>query len=414
MTSETKGFSARKVCVLGLGYIGLPTAAILASRGHTVVGVDINQLTVDIINGGRIHIVEPELDLLVKTAVESGRLTAQLEPAAADVFMICVPTPVDHETHEPVLDYVRHAAKSVLPVVAKGNVVILESTSPPGTTEEIVGEVLREGGFTPGEDVCLAYCPERVLPGSILREVVENDRIIGGITPQCARVAGEFYGSFVQGDILLTNARTAETVKLVENASRDVQIAFANEISLLANRIGVDAWEVIRLANHHPRVNILQPGPGVGGHCIAVDPWFLVHTAPDVTSLMRTARERNDSMPTETARRIIAVARERTAKTIALLGMSYKADIDDCRESPSMGIYNVLQQEAPDLKVIACEPHVARMDSVPLRTLDECVAEADVLALLVAHREFKLYDWSTLPPGKTLLDFKGVVKPSRT
>lgn len=403
-------FTARSVCVLGLGYIGLPTAAILASRGHMVRGVDINPATVDIINSGRIHIVEPELDLLVKTAVDSGRLSASLKPSPSEVFMICVPTPVNHATHEPVLDFVKNAAESILPVVKAGDLVILESTSPPGTTEQVVGNALRRAGFEPGRDVRLAYCPERVLPGSILREAVDNDRIVGGLTPECSRAVAEFYGTFVQGEILVTNCRTAEMVKLVENASRDAQIAFANEVSLLADRVGVNPWEVIRLANHHPRVNILQPGPGVGGHCIAVDPWFLVHSAPEVTTVMRAVRDRNDAMPLETARRIAKAAAERGARTVALLGMAYKNDIDDCRESPSLHVYAELTKVAPGLDVYACEPHVATLEGIRLLTFVECIEKADILAILVAHRDFRNYDWASLPAGKLVMDFKGILQ----
>lgn len=396
---------------MGLGYIGLPTAAILASRGHRVHGVDVSESVVATINRGGIHIVEPELDIVVRAAVESGRLTASTAPRAADVFMICVPTPVHHATHEPDLGYVEKAARAVAPHVRAGNLVILESTSPPGTTEKVVGGALRAAGLDPGVDVHLAYCPERVLPGAILRESVENDRVIGGFTPACAAKVKEFYGTFVQGTVFTTHCRTAEVVKLVENASRDSQIAFANELSLVARKLGVDVWDVIELANRHPRVNILQPGPGVGGHCIAVDPWFLVSEAGPTAAFIRGARERNDSMPRECVRLIVEQARAHGARTVALLGMSYKNDIDDLRESPSVEILDVVKNEAPDLRVLVCEPNVASFGEVELTSFADCIGQADLLAVLVAHKEFREFDWSSLPSTKTVVDFKGVTRP---
>lgn len=408
MKQSPAGFAARDVCVVGLGYIGLPTAAIIASRGHRVRGVDINHDVVKTIRRGQIHIVEPELDILVKMAVESGRLAASKEPACADVFILCVPTPFYPQTRAPNLEYVESATRLIAPFVRPGNIVVLESTSPPGTTENVVGDVLRQAGLKPGDNVRLAHCPERVLPGAILREVVSNNRIIGGLTPRCARETMTFYHTFVQGEIHLTDCKTAETVKLVENASRDAQIAFANELSLLADEIGVNVWEVIRLANRHPRVSILQPGPGVGGHCIAVDPWFLVHAAPDTARFIRAARERNDAMPAHTARRIIHCAHERGAKCVALLGMSYKNDIDDCRESPSIAVYEGVRREAPELECLACEPNVQALNGVQLASFEECLARAGVFAVLVAHHEFRDYDWASLPTDKMVLDFKGI------
>ncbi len=403
-------FRPLQVCVLGLGYIGLPTAALLASRGHRVTGVDINSRIVATINKGDIHIVEPDLDLLVKTAVQSGRLSAKETPVPADVFIICVPTPFFHDTYQPNLEYVKAASESIVSLVRPGNIVILESTSPPGTTVNVVGKAIEASGLRVGEDCFLAHCPERVLPGAILREAVENDRIIGGYTPECSRRTMEFYRTFVNGEILLTDATTAETVKLAENASRDSQIAFANELSLIAASLELDVWEVIRLANRHPRVNILQPGPGVGGHCIAVDPWFLAAAAPEHSSLLRAARERNNSMPLETARRIADAARRSGGRTAALLGMAYKSDIDDCRESPSLDVHRELKKIAPDLEVIACEPYVDKLEGVELAPFPECVKRADVLAVLVAHRDFRMFDWTSLPPDKTVLDFKGILR----
>ncbi|MCX7717202.1 MAG: UDP-N-acetyl-D-mannosamine dehydrogenase [Candidatus Sumerlaeaceae bacterium] len=399
----------REVCVLGLGYIGLPTAAILASRGHRVYGVDVNETVVRTINEGRIHIVEPDLDIMVRSAVETGRLSASTAPSPAEVFMICVPTPVNHATCAPDLTFVEAAARSIPPVLRQGNLVILESTSPPGTTIRVVGGVLREAGFQPGRDVHLAYCPERVLPGAILRECVENERVIGGYTPDCATAARDFYRTFVQGEIHLSDCTTAEIVKLAENASRDVQIAFANELSLIARRHGVSVWEVIRLANRHPRVNILQPGPGVGGHCIAVDPWFLISDTPrEDPSVMRAARELNDAMPVRCARLVASTARECGAKTVALLGMAYKADIDDCRESPSLAVLETLRREAPDLEILCCEPNVSALDGVVLTPLAECLSRAQLAVILVAHREFRDLA-ANPPPNMNFVDFKGVL-----
>ncbi len=403
-------FAPRNVCVVGLGYIGLPTAAILASRGHHVTGVDANSAVVDTINAGGVHIVEPDLDLLVKTGVQSGRLKASMTPVASDVFILCVPTPFHPESNQPNIDYVRAAAESIAPHVRPGNLVILESTSPPGTTLDVVGGALQAAGHKAGQDYHLAHCPERVLPGAIIRECVENDRVIGGATPQCSAAAADFYATFVNGDIVLTDCKTAETVKLVENASRDAQIAFANELSLICDRLNLDVWEVIRLANRHPRVNILQPGPGVGGHCIAVDPWFLVAAAPDATDFLRAARNRNNAMPAETATRIARAAHETGAKTVALLGMAYKNDIDDFRESPSVAVHKHLLEQLPDVKVWACDPYVRAMPGVELKSFEDCLAHADVLALLVAHRPFRFYDWSQLRPDQTLIDFKGVLQ----
>lgn len=408
-TDIRTGFRPQDICVVGLGYIGLPTAAILASRGHSVLGVDSNPGVVETISRGAVHIVEPDLDLLVKTGVHSGRLKAASEPAQAEVFVLCVPTPFHPETRSPNIEYVRLAAHAIAPHVRPGNLVILESTSPPGTTVDVVGGALRAAGLEPGKDVHLAHCPERVLPGAILRECVENDRVIGGYTEECAKAAREFYATFVSGNIRLTDCKTAETVKLVENASRDVQIAFANELSLLCDDLGLDVWEVIALANRHPRVSILQPGPGVGGHCIAVDPWFLVAASPGTTHLIRAARERNDAMPERTAERIRRAAKETRTQTVALLGMAYKNDIDDCRESPSLEVYRLVREALPGVRVVACEPYVTAIRGVELVPFEQCLADAGVIALLVAHRPFRDYDWSALPPDRVLLDFKGVL-----
>lgn len=393
---------------MGLGYVGLPTAALLASRGHNVIGVDTNQSVVDTINSGKIHIVEPELDILVKTAVESGRLTASPVPVPADVFIICVPTPVSRETHEGDMRCVVSCVQSLIPVLQSGNLVLLESTSPPGTTEQLVGQVIEAAGFRIGQDIYVAYCPERVLPGATIRELTRNERIVGGVSDRCAEEAAAFYRTFVQGDIHQTDARTAETVKLVENTSRDYQIAFANELSLICESIDVNTWEVIRLANRHPRVRILEPGPGVGGHCIAVDPWFLIQSAPEEAKLIRAVREFNDSMPLIVANRIEEIVAKKSAQSVALLGMAYKANIDDCRESPSINIYQILKQNGRVPTLYVCEPNTSHLDGVELSTLKTCIEEADIIVILVKHSIFAEVNWVEIMREKTVLDFKGL------
>ncbi len=395
-----------KICVVGLGYIGLPTAAVLGSRGYKIHGVEINPLAVETINSGKAHIVEPDLDILVRAAVTTGNLKAYTEPAESDIFMICVPTPLTKE-NKPELNYVRSATKSIAPFLKKGDLVILESTSPPGTTEMIEEIVLAETEFQKG-DVHFAHAPERVLPGKILREVVENDRIIGGIDDASTEKAAKFYSSFVTGELLKTHCRTAETAKLVENAFRDTNIAFANELSLFCDRLDLDVWELIRLANHHPRVNILNPGPGVGGHCIAVDPWFLVDCEPDVTRLIRTSREVNEAKPHWVVDRVAATAEKFKSPTIACLGLAYKPDIDDLRESPAVEIVEALQQrKLGELKIV--EPNLESHEKFDLVSLDQAVSAADIVLILVGHKSFL-----TLPPTKLaekiIIDTCGVMK----
>ena len=330
----------KKICVIGLGYIGLPTAALLANRGYDIHGVDLDQRAVDIINRGEIHIVEPELDTFVKSAVNSGRLKADTKPAEADVFIIAVPTPF-HEGFVPNVDYVCAATLSIVPYINSGNIVILESTSPVGTTD-MVAELLGDNGIDIS-GIHIAHCPERVLPGKIMKELVENDRIVGGITQAATKITANFYRDFVQGEVLETDARTAEMAKLTENSYRDTNIAFANELSILCDKFDINVWELIRLANRHPRVNILQPGAGVGGHCIAVDPWFIVHKGGKDAKLIRTAREVNTYKTEWTIEKIKNAALEfekekgRKAK-VACMGLAFKPDIDDLRESPALSI----------------------------------------------------------------------------
>ena len=397
-----------KICVIGLGYIGLPTAAVLGSRGYIIHGVEINPKAVETINSGKAHIVEPDLDILVRAAVTTGNLKAHTEPAASDIFMICVPTPLTKE-NKPQLDYVRSATKAIVPFLKPGNLVILESTSPPGTTEMIESIVIEESEFQKGE-IYFAHAPERVLPGKILREVVENDRIIGGIDDASTEKAAEFYSSFVTGKLLKTHCRTAETAKLVENAFRDTNIAFANELSLFCDKLDLDVWELIRLANHHPRVNILTPGPGVGGHCIAVDPWFLVNCEPEVTQLIRTAREVNESKPHWVVERVIANAEKFKSPCIACLGLAYKPDIDDLRESPAVEIVeSLLARGIGELKIV--EPNLESHDKFELVPLDEALAAADIVLMLVGHKSFLSISNSKLAE-KIIVDTCGVINRS--
>jgi len=380
----------RDVCVVGLGYIGLPTASLLATRGHKVFGVDVSAHVVDTINAGRIHIVEPDLDVLVRSAVNSGNLVAGLEPKPADVFILAVPTP-HGPNHEPDISYVEASARTVAPFVRPGNLVILESTSPVGTTER-VAELLVEGNPSLANPdgslrVHVAHCPERVLPGRILYELVENHRVVGGLDPASTDEAVAFYQSVVRGDVHPTTARVAELCKLVENSYRDVNIAFANELSIICHELGIDVREVIRLANRHPRVNILNPGPGVGGHCIAVDPWFIVHAAPEHARLIRTAREVNDGKVGWVVNRVRERAERFKAPVIGCLGLAYKADVDDLRESPALEIAHRLEREFPG-QVLACEPYVKSADGLTLVGLEELLQRADIVVGLVAHKPF--------------------------
>jgi len=396
----------QKICVVGLGYIGLPTAAILASRGYDVHGFEVDPKAVGTINSGRAHVVEPDLDILVRAAVQTRKLRAATEPQAADIFLLCVPTPFKDD-HVPDLSYVQQATRSICPLIQKGNLVILESTSPPGTTEMIAEIVSQETGLTT-EDVFFAHAPERVLPGKILREVVENDRIVGGINQVSTDVCVEFYRTFVSGEIHETNARTAEMAKLVENAYRDVNIAFANELSLLANELELDVWRVIGLANCHPRVDILLPGPGVGGHCIAVDPWFLVHAGPSATPLIRTARQVNEAKPLHVVDRIEQRAKRFKQPRIACLGLAYKPDIDDLRESPAVRIVDeLLRRGVGELSIV--EPYLESHDRYSLTSLEDALKGADIIVVLVAHRAFK-----TIPPHllaeKTIVDVCGALR----
>lgn len=398
----------KSVCILGLGYIGLPTAALTSSKGLRVIGVDINPDIVEKLSTGRVHFEEPDLDGLVAKAVRDGLLTAQLTPCRADVYVIAVPTPVT-EDKKADLSAVVNATRSIVAYITKGSLVILESTVPPGTTEDVVRPILEESGLRAGEDFFLAFCPERVLPGRIVAELVGNDRVIGGLDEASAKKAAEYYRKFVRGELFLTNLKTAETVKLIENSFRDVNIAFANEISLIADKLGIDAWEVINLANRHPRVHILNPGPGVGGHCIAVDPWFLVERIPEISLLIKAARNRNDSMPDHVVSKIASAVPP--GSRIACLGAAYKANVGDTRESPAIEIIEKLQHKGYEVYVV--DPHVASLNGESLATLDEALEKADCLVLLVDHSEFKSLDVGMLREkfgDDRLIDTRGMWK----
>ena len=404
----------RKIVVMGLGYIGLPTASLLATKGHQVLGVDVNKHAVDTINEGKIHIVEPDLDILVKSAVNSGQLRASLVPEEGDVFILAVPTPFK-DGHVPDISYVEAATRTIAPYVQQGNIVILESTSPIGTTERIRDILAEERPdlFGPvsltsnASTVYIAHCPERVLPGQILKELVENDRIIGGIDQASKEMTAAFYQGFVNGQVLVTDARTAEMAKLTENSFRDVNIAFANELSLICDRLDINVWELIKLANRHPRVNILQPGPGVGGHCIAVDPWFIVDAAPEEAQLIRTAREINDDKPDWVIRKVQDRAERFKQPVIGCLGLAFKANIDDLRESPALDIVRKLRASGIG-EVLTCEPHVnGDFTEFPLCSLPQVLKQADILVVLVDHDEFKGVDGELLKE-KIVIDTRGI------
>lgn len=412
--------SFETISVIGLGYIGLPTAAVFASRKKKVIGVDVNQKAVDTINRGEIHIVEPDLDMVVHAAVTEGYLKAVTIPEPADAFLIAVPTPFKGD-HEPDLGYIESASKAIAPVLKKGDLVILESTSPVGATEQMavwMAEARPDLTFpqTHGEesDIRVAHCPERVLPGHVLRELVQNDRVIGGMTTKCSAKAAALYKTFVEGECVITDARTAEMCKLTENSFRDVNIAFANELSIICDKLDINVWELVRLANRHPRVNILQPGPGVGGHCIAVDPWFIVSKTPEQARLIRVAREVNDAKPewvVEKVREAVAgfilanPGKKINEIVIACFGLAFKADIDDLRESPAVLIVNKIAETHPGL-VLVVEPNINELpeEADQITLVDYAVAAkmADISVLLVDHKEFK---------GKNLKD--GIVIDTR-
>lgn len=415
--------SFKKVCVLGLGYIGLPTAALMASRGIEVVGVDINQPVVDSVNRGEVHLVEPLLDAVVQAAVGSGRLKAAARPETADAFMIAVPTPITADKASD-MRAVLSAVDSIAPVLKAGDLVVLESTSPVGSTDRITQRLIAarpdlrfpEAGKSNPIDVHMAYCPERVLPGKIIEELVSNDRAIGGLTPDCTQRAIDLYALFVDGELVPTRAREAELCKLAENAFRDVNIAYANELANVCDTQGIDVWEVIRLANRHPRVNILNPGPGVGGHCIAVDPWFIVESAPNDTPVIQAARAVNDGRPHRIVEKVCVAVEGLHSPVVACLGLAFKPDIDDLRESPAVDVVmNIVR--LPGVTVLAVEPNIDQLPSglrdagVELVDLETALSRADAVALLVDHNAFKEHA-ARIAQSKRVIDTRGILPRS--
>lgn len=421
-----KGYTVKmdvdSVSVIGLGYVGLPTAAIIANRGIEVIGVDINPEIVQRVNAGGIHIAEPDLDILVQGAVSSGRLRASTDVEPASVFVIAVPTPLLRD-RKPDLTFVERATRSIAPVLQSGNLVILESTAPVGTTSKLVTWLREERpdldmpDTTAGPgDVSIAYCPERILPGRVLLELVDNDRIIGGVTETCTERAEAFYKLFSQGECLHTNPKTAELAKLTENAFRDVNIAFANELSLICETLSINVWDLIKLCNHHPRVNILQPGPGVGGHCIAIDPWFIVDAAPDDTQLVQTARTVNNLKPSRVLEKISAYSARLQEPKIACLGLSYKPNIDDLRESPALQIAQAVSERHAGTVLIA-EPHIEALPeqlhdraNLELAEVKDAISRSDIVVPLVKHDQFRALD-RALFDEKIVIDACGLLVP---
>ncbi len=402
-----------KVCVIGLGYIGLPTSALLACSDYMVHGVDIDESAVNTINKGQIHIVEPGLDEFVSRAVNNKSLIAATTPDFADYFIIAVPTPFypskDMSIPTPDISYVIDATKAIAPFIKDGNTIILESTSPVGTTHKIK-EVLDDLNVNTS-NIFIAHCPERVLPGQIMKELVENDRIVGGLSEECTSSAAEFYKTFVTGDVLTTDAKTAEMSKLTENASRDVSIAFANELSLICDKMNIDVWELISLANRHPRVNILQPGCGVGGHCIAVDPWFIVSQFPNEARLIKTAREINDGKPLHVIMKVKEAVTEIKNPKIACLGLAFKPNIDDLRESPALEIVKILS-DTENFNLLTVEPNIEKLPgilsnrkNITLTSLEVALVQADIVVILVKHDEFL-----NINNTENILDFVNVIR----
>ncbi|WP_418909121.1 UDP-N-acetyl-D-mannosamine dehydrogenase [Glutamicibacter endophyticus] len=404
----------KEVAVIGLGYIGLPTAAILASKGIVVKGVDVTPRTVEAVNKGEVPFVEPALGEFVSKAVAEGTLSASFDTPEAEAYIVAVPTPFN-EDYTADLSYIEAAADGIAPKLKGGELVILESTSPPGATQHLADYLLAKRPDLTSESLLIAHCPERVLPGYVMEELVTNDRIVGGITPEAAEKAKALYATFCEADILTTDAVTAEMAKLVENSFRDVNIAFANELSVISDKLGIDVWELIELANRHPRVNILQPGPGVGGHCIAVDPWFIVSAVPEQAQIIRQARETNDAKPNWVISKVEeATKSDKFNGKVALLGLAFKANIDDMRESPSIAIARKLAEANPSVEFLAVEPHVEALpksldglNNLTLTPTDAALADASVLTLLVDHDQFKTVPATALA-GKEVIDTRGL------
>lgn len=382
-----------KAVVVGIGYIGLPTSAVLAEHGVDVVGVDVNTEVVEALNRAELTIEEPGLPELVKKVVGNGKLRAALQPEKADAFIIAVPTPMNKDK-SPNMDYVREATKAILPYLEKGNMLILESTSAPLTVTDIMAPMVRERGFTIGEDIYLAHSPERVIPGHVLKELISNDRIIGGFDPVSSQKVADFYKIFVRGEIYQTDSTTAEMCKLTENTFRGMNIAIANQLALISEKLGMNVWELIELANKHPRVNILQPGPGVGGHCIAIDPWFIVDSAMQEAQLIKSSMELNESMPYRQFEKIRTLLGSLKGKKITFLGMSFKPDIDDYRESPILKMIDLLE-EIEGIELSIYDPHIKHYEHLA-PTAEEAFKNSDLVILAVQHSEFKKLDYKSL------------------
>ncbi|CAM3204091.1 UDP-N-acetyl-D-mannosamine dehydrogenase [Corynebacterium gottingense] len=417
MTNAQQQFN--DVCVVGLGYIGLPTAAFIASKGIKVTGVDVNPAFVETINKGEVPFVEPGFDEMLKDVVNRGLLTARFDQIEADAYIVCVPTPFKGENHEVDTKFINSAVDAMAPHLRPGALVVLESTSPPGTTRAMADYILeKRPDLAVGDDeenaIFVAHCPERVLPGQIMEEMENNDRVVGGLTPRATELARDLYSTFCTAELLTTDATTAEMAKLTENSFRDVNIAFANELSLICDRLGIDVWELIELANHHPRVNILQPGPGVGGHCIAVDPWFIVSATPEEAKIVKMARDVNDGKPQWVINKVVDAMEGLESPVVAALGIAFKNDIDDLRESPSLNIVRQLAEENPKADIRVVEPNVdelpeslAELSNIQKQDLDDAVEAADIVLLLVNHKEILAFDTSKLG-SKTVIDTKGV------
>jgi UDP-N-acetyl-D-mannosaminuronic acid dehydrogenase len=402
----------KKLCIMGLGYIGLPTASMFATQGFEVIGVDVNEQVITTMENGNIHIDEPGLEIIALAALKSKRLKVQIKPEAADVFIICVPTPIDEETKSANLSYVKSAAENILPYLKSGNLVILESTSPPLTTKNLLVPILEKSGLLVGEELFVAYCPERVLPGKILTELVKNDRIIGGFNEKSAKMAMELYKSFVEGEIHLTDCTTAEMVKLMENTFRDVNIALANEIMKVSEQIGTNVWEAMSLANKHPRVNFHYPGPGVGGHCIAVDPWFIVDVDKEHTALIQTARKINDEMPKFIVEVVKNELKGIETPNITIFGVAYKGNVGDTRQSPALDVISILKEKGLNVRIY--DPLVEKFehDLVPL---DEAVLGSDCILVLADHKIFNnlnLKEIHSKMRNKKVIDTKNCLSPS--
>lgn len=409
------------VSFIGLGYIGLPTAALVSSKGLQVFGCDINPLIVETLNKAQSHIVEPGLETLIQEGVKKGTLKAFTTPQKAEIYIIAVPTPFKDQ-YQPDLSYVFQAAESIAPLLKKDDLVILESTSPVGTTQEMVRLLAQKRPdlcFPSSEkegEIFIAYCPERIIPGFALKELVSNDRVVGGMSPVSTQKAINFYQQFVEGACIPTDSRTAEMTKLTENSFRDVSIAFANELSIICDKLKINVWELIKLANYHPRVNILNPGPGVGGHCIAVDPWFIVSACPQEAQLIKMAREINDFKPKFVVSKVVDLAKKTPQKTIALFGLAFKPDIDDLRESPAVEIAKNLAQDESIQEIFIVEPHIVDLPTslkqyahVKLMDMEEALKSSDILIMLVGHNSFKTMDLEKLK-DKEILDFQGIWK----